>query len=86
MVQLSATVCSCIAYFVSQSSEFCHHNPLCCFPTSVYCYLFRYRLSPDTFEYTLVCACVCVRLSFCVYTLKLPPSGFDPSPPFYERN
>jgi hypothetical protein len=25
-------------YFVSQSSEFCHHNPLCCFPTSVYCF------------------------------------------------
>jgi hypothetical protein len=23
-------------YFVSQSSEFCRHNPLCCFPTSVY--------------------------------------------------
>jgi len=30
-------------YFVSQSSEFCRHNPLCCFSTSV-C-LFRYRLS-----------------------------------------
>jgi hypothetical protein len=24
--------------FVSQSSEFCRHNPLCCFSTSVYCY------------------------------------------------
>jgi len=24
-------------YFVSQSSEFCRHNPLCCFSTSVYC-------------------------------------------------
>jgi hypothetical protein len=23
-------------YFVSQSSEFCRHNPLCCFSTSVY--------------------------------------------------
>jgi len=22
---------------VSQSSEFCHHNLLCCFSTSVYC-------------------------------------------------
>jgi hypothetical protein len=41
-------------YFVSQSSEFCHHNPLCCFSTSVCC-LFRYRLSPETFGYTLVC-------------------------------
>jgi hypothetical protein len=25
-------------YFVSQSSEFCRHNPLCYFSTSVYCY------------------------------------------------
>jgi hypothetical protein len=42
-------------YFVSQSSEFCHHNPLCCFSTSVcYCCLFRYRPSPETFGYTLV--------------------------------
>jgi hypothetical protein len=29
-------------YFVSQSSEFCRHNTLCCFSTSVYCCLFRY--------------------------------------------
>jgi hypothetical protein len=30
-------------YFVSQSSEFCGHNPLYCFSTSVYhCCLFRY--------------------------------------------
>jgi len=34
-------------YFVSQSSEFCRHNTLCYFSTSVYC-LFRYRLSPKT--------------------------------------
>jgi len=40
-------------YFVSQSSEFCRHNPLCCFSASVCC-LFRYRLSPETFGYTLV--------------------------------
>jgi hypothetical protein len=40
---------------VSQSSEFCRHNPLRCFSTSVYCCcLFRYRLSPETFGYTLV--------------------------------
>jgi len=32
-------------YFVSQSSEFCRHNPLCGF---------RYRLSPRTFAYTHV--------------------------------
>jgi hypothetical protein len=43
-------------YFVSLPSEFCHHNPLCCFSTSVYfCKsIFRYRLSPETFGYTLV--------------------------------
>jgi hypothetical protein len=43
-------------YFVSQSSDFCRHNPLCCFSTSVYyCKrIFRYRLSPETFGYTLV--------------------------------
>jgi len=32
-------------YFVSQSSEFCLHNPLCCFSTRVYfcfCCLFLY--------------------------------------------
>jgi len=43
-------------HFVSQSSEFCLQNPLCCFSTSVYCCkrIFRYRLSADTFGYTLV--------------------------------
>jgi hypothetical protein len=43
-------------YFVSQCSEFCHHNPLCCFSTSVYCCkrIFSYRLSPETFGYTLL--------------------------------
>jgi hypothetical protein len=42
--------------FVSQSSEFCLHNHLCCFSTSNTkdkC-IFRYRLSPETFGYTLV--------------------------------
>jgi len=42
-------------YFVIQSSEFRRHNPSCCFSTNVYyCCLFRYRLSPETFQYTLV--------------------------------
>jgi len=42
---------------VSPSSEFCRHNPLCCFSTSVYCCccLFRYWLSSETFGYTVVC-------------------------------
>jgi hypothetical protein len=43
---------------VSPFCEFCRHNPLCCFSTSVYCCccccLFRYRLSPETFWYILV--------------------------------
>jgi hypothetical protein len=45
-------------YFVSQSSEFCHHNPLCCFSTSLYCCkrIFHYLFSPETFGYTLVAA------------------------------
>jgi len=44
---------------VSQSSEFCRHNTLCCFSTSVYCCkcIFRYGLSPETFGYTLVWEC-----------------------------
>jgi hypothetical protein len=38
-------------YVVSQSSQFCRHNPLYCFSTSVCCckLIFRYRLSPKTF-------------------------------------
>jgi hypothetical protein len=40
---------------VSQPSEFCCHNTLCCFSTTLYCCcLFRYRLSLETFGYTLV--------------------------------
>jgi len=47
---LCATRCS-----VSESNEFCHHNPLCCFSTSAYCCsLFCYQLSPETFGYTLI--------------------------------
>jgi hypothetical protein len=43
-------------YSVSQSSEFCLYNPLCCFSTNVYCCcLFRYRLGPETFGYILIC-------------------------------
>jgi hypothetical protein len=56
MVQLSAIRCS-YHYFVSQSSELCRHNPLCCFSTSVFCckHIYRYRLSLESFGYTLVC-------------------------------
>jgi hypothetical protein len=41
-------------YFVSQPSEFYRHNPLCCFSTSVYCCVFLYRLSPETFGHSLI--------------------------------
>jgi hypothetical protein len=56
MVQLSATRCSCITIFFSQSSEFCRHNPLCYFSTNVCCCkrIFHYRLIPETFGYTPV--------------------------------
>jgi hypothetical protein len=42
-------------YFMSQSSEFCSHNPLCYFSTNVCCCcLFRYGLSTETFWYTFI--------------------------------
>jgi hypothetical protein len=62
-------------YFVSHCSEFCRHNPLCCFSASVCCCcLFRYRLSPETFGYTLVFSLIIiqdmVRRLTVSYTLK----------------
>jgi hypothetical protein len=43
-------------YFVSQSSEFCRHNPLCCLSTSNTKgkLIFLYRISPETSGYTFV--------------------------------
>jgi hypothetical protein len=43
-------------YFVSQSSEFCRHNPLYCFTTSNTKgkRISRCRFSPETFGYTIV--------------------------------
>jgi len=40
-----------VSYFVSQSSEFYRHNPLCCFLTSVYCckHIFSYGLKSGNF-------------------------------------
>jgi hypothetical protein len=40
-------------YFVVQSSEFCRHNPSCCFSTSVCCceHISLYRLSPVIFGF-----------------------------------
>jgi len=65
-------------YFVSKSSEFCRHNPLCCFWRIVRCCkrIFRYRLSPETFGYTLVQEfdgqCPWRKVSYCM-------SSFGPS-------
>jgi hypothetical protein len=41
---------------MSESSEFCRHNPLCCFSTSNTKgkRIFHYGQSPETFGYTLV--------------------------------
>jgi hypothetical protein len=53
------SVCNYVQFhhgFMSQSVEFCRHNPLSYFSTSVYCckHIFRYGLSPKTFGYPLV--------------------------------
>jgi hypothetical protein len=63
-------------YFVSQSSEFCRHNPLCCFSTSNTKdkHIFRYRFSPETSEYTLVHQ---VRIMHaCLYCIKSKFSSY----------
>jgi len=53
-------LCHCVQlyrYFVSQFSEFCSHNTLCCSSSVYYCKrIYRYRFSPETFGYTLVYA------------------------------
>jgi len=59
-------------YFVSQSSEFCRHNPLCCFSTSVYCCLFRYdsvRKLLDTPSY--LSDCQLIKKDFAVWQCYL---------------
>jgi len=45
---------------MSHSTEFCSHNPSCCFSTSNTegKRIFRYRLSPETFGYTFSNAAV----------------------------
>jgi hypothetical protein len=64
-------------YFVSQYSEFCHHNPLCCFSTSVYCCWCRYRLSPETFGYTLVPETIFHAMGRGIYVNILHPVIID---------
>jgi hypothetical protein len=45
-----------VSLFLSQSSEFCRHNPLCCFSTNntKHKHIFCYWLIPETFGYTFV--------------------------------
>jgi hypothetical protein len=72
-------------YFVSQSSEFYRHNPLRCFLTSSTKgkRVFRYRLSPETFGYTLVCESVTVTLQLTVgQSVRL---GVEPLPGLVTR-
>jgi hypothetical protein len=68
-------------YLVSQSSEFCPHNPLCCFSTSNTKgkRIFRCRLSPETFGYTFVWPgrCGCTRRKAASYTRLGQRSNVD---------
>jgi hypothetical protein len=65
-------------YFMSQSSEFCRHNPLCCFSVSVYCYccLFRYRLSPENLD-TPSYVCISHLSHACCMPHSSHPPWFD---------
>jgi hypothetical protein len=54
MLQLSATRCSCIAILWVSLVSFAAITLCVTSQRSVYCCLFRYRLSPETFGYTLV--------------------------------
>jgi hypothetical protein len=58
-------------YFVSQSNEFCCHNPLCCFLTIVCGCIFSYRLSPETFGYTLVASYANTQIDLAKFALCL---------------
>jgi hypothetical protein len=61
-------------YFVSQSSEFCRHNPLCWFSTSNIKgkRIFRYRLSPETSGYALLHHFYVLTGFICPVLLLLP--------------
>jgi hypothetical protein len=77
-------------YFVSQSSEFCRHNPLCCFWTSVcFCslfrYLFRYRLSHETFGYTLVYQHYYDSINFMKFCMEAFPEKYESELHFYSH-
>jgi len=65
-------------YFMSQSSQYCRHNPLCCFSTSVYCCScwFRYRLSPETSGYTPVHRSNTWKCTGHIRTEPLSPGGY----------
>jgi hypothetical protein len=55
-------------YIVSQSSEFCCHDPLCCFSVSVLLLFISLWLSPETFGFTLVHSYVHIYIYIHTYT------------------
>jgi hypothetical protein len=71
-------------YFVSQSSEFCRHNTLCCFSTSVCCYFVidSVRKLLDTPSYSICITCIYLHLQLFIYVLgheadHSPPSNSE---------
>jgi len=63
-------------YFVSQSSEFCRYNPLRGFSSACCCKrIFRYRLSPESFGYTLVSSSPMHTLSVGTFVYVPPHLG-----------
>jgi len=62
-------------YFVSQSSEFCRHNPFCCFSTSVYCCCyFVMTQSRNFWIYPRICSLFVFQWSF---STGIFPSKFN---------
>jgi len=70
-------------YFPSQSSEFCRHNPLCCFSTSVYLVSIYFIIDPVR-KLLDTPSCVCVKtLKITVYkaiVLSVVLHGCETSP------
>jgi len=60
-------------YFLSQSSEFCSHNPLSCFLTSVCCCkrIFHYRLISETLDTPSYESPIFISRGISVYTGNL---------------
>jgi len=59
-------------------SEFCRHNPLCCF------WIFRYRLSPETSGFTLECPNITPLFLLISWAVFLPSCIFRPQAPSFQ--